>query len=248
MLEHFEAVTSHAFTKMYRSRIIQLFSFFQPSASPLPNNPRQDGQYLTPIASRTPLTTYQAPTQGKKRPSLRAKARPARPSSSSTSHPTSTTHTYHSSSSTFSATKKDKRTIKHSTFVNKIAKAHATPKKRRRPSKKLVTTLESLADALPDDIDGEDQGAANGDGATTTVVGQARIRHKSLRSRPGAMKRKEKVERMERERFERNMAQMQEPAQAGGAVPAEGTANRWAALRGFIEATMERKKEFQQQG
>jgi hypothetical protein len=94
----------------------------------------------------------------------------------------------------FINSKKDKRVIKHSAFINRIEKAHKKPLKRRRPSKKLVTTMESLADALPE-LELE-----NGNG------GEGKIKMKSLRSKPGAMKRKEKVERMERERFGRNFS------------------------------------------
>lgn len=84
---------------------------------------------------------------------------------------------------------------------------------------------------------------------------------KSLKSRPGATKRREKVERMERERFGKNMALMvggtAAPVEAavqkmavGPEVPAanantNATSGRWAALRGFIEQTIEQKKEFQ---
>ena len=86
------------------------------------------------------------------------------------------------------------------------------------------------------------------------------------------MKRKEKVEKMEKERFELNMAQMIGVREAGpgtgtgpgtetetGAGPGTGTkqmetvahagdmgetagtAERWKALRGFIEQTLERR-------
>ena len=71
--------------------------------------------------------------------------------------------------------------------------------KRRRPNKKLVTTLESLGDALDGVIE---------DGGVGEKVKDGKIRHKSLKSRPGATKRKEKLERMERERFGRNLAQL----------------------------------------
>jgi hypothetical protein len=65
--------------------------------------------------------------------------------------------------------------------VNKIEKAKA--KKRRRPNKKLVANLESLADALPDLDENDDK--------SEVVVGQAKIHRTSLKSRPGATKRKE---------------------------------------------------------
>jgi hypothetical protein len=134
----------------------------------------------------------------------------------------------------FLSSKKDKRTIKHSSFVNRIEKANTKTIKRRRPSKKLVTTLESLADALPDAGDSE------------AVIGDAKIRHKSMKTRPGATKRREKLEKMERERFGKNMAQLS--AGGAGAVGEEAqkaaTANKWAALRGFISQTIEQKAEF----
>lgn len=135
----------------------------------------------------------------------------------------------------FLSTKKDKRTIKHSAFVNRIEKANKKPLKRRRPSKKLVTTLESLADALPDA------------GEAETIIGDAKIKHKSLKSRPGATKRREKLEKMERERFGKNMAQLTagNPATTGNEdTQKQATANRWAALRGFISQTLEQKEEF----
>jgi hypothetical protein len=118
--------------------------------------------------------------------------------------------------------------------VNRIEKANKKPLKRRRPSKKLVTTLESLADALPDA------------GESERIVGDAKIRHKSLKSRPGATKRREKLERMERERFGKNMAQLAAGnAQEGGEEAQKAaTSNRWAALRGFISQTLEQKPEF----
>jgi hypothetical protein len=142
-------------------------------------------------------------------------------------------------SDSFLNTKKDKRIIKHSVFVNRIEKANKKSLKRRRPSKKLVTTLESLADALPDVDDG-----------TERVIGDAKIRHKSLKSRPGATKRKEKLERVEKDRFGKNMAQLMGSATQSsvGGMPAEAQvtpiASRWAALRGFISQTLEQKPEF----
>lgn len=118
--------------------------------------------------------------------------------------------------------------------MNRIEKAHKKPLKRRRPSKKLVTTLESLADALPDA------------GDEVRIVGDVKIRHKSLKSRPGAMKRREKLEKLERERFSKNMAQLAagSATNAGEEAQKVATANRWAALRGFISQTLEQKPEF----
>lgn len=66
-----------------------------------------------------------------------------------------------------------------------------------------------------------------------------------MKSRPGAMKRKEKVVRNECERFGKNLAIMQTGlagAVAGGELGKKPSS--WAALRGFIEGTMEKKEEF----
>jgi hypothetical protein len=145
----------------------------------------------------------------------------------------------------FINSKKDKRVIKHSAFINRIEKAHKKPLKRRRPSKKLVTTMESLADALPE------LGLENEDG------GEGKIKMKSLRSKPGAMKRKEKVERMERERFGRNFSVLmgarkeneegaKEIAMGEGTVGAEvpKKKGRFAALRAWVDNNMERHPDF----
>lgn len=146
----------------------------------------------------------------------------------------------------FSSNKKDKRSIKHSAFVSRIEKANQkNSKKRRRPSKKLVTTLESLADALPEVAE---------DGTEETVVGQATIKHKSLKSRPGATKKREKVEKMERERFAKNMAEMASMVTSTSTTAVNEAAenataptppvDRWTALRKFISTTMEQNPEF----
>lgn len=75
-----------------------------------------------------------------------------------------------------------------------------------------------------------------------------RIRHKSLKSRPGAGRKKERVVAMERERFARNLARMAAGRDGGvgggGGGEEEGAGKgRWAAIRGFIEETMERRPE-----
>ncbi|PVH93777.1 hypothetical protein DM02DRAFT_573917 [Periconia macrospinosa] len=169
-----------------------------------------------------------APIAGKKRTTARAKtARSARPPPP-TPDPTE-------SPSLFASSKKDKRTIKHSAFVGKIEKSAAKSTKRRRPNKKLVANLESIANALPDfdDDDGKDE----------VEIGQAKVRRKSmksLKSRPGAMKRKEKLEKMERDRFNANLAQMASAGNGAGSA----VADRWAALKNHVQSTMEVKPEF----
>ncbi|KAL1305000.1 hypothetical protein AAFC00_003903 [Neodothiora populina] len=94
---------------------------------------------------------------------------------------------------------------------------------------------------------------------TTGVSGKMQM--KTLKSRPGAAKRKAALEGKEMERFGKNLAQMtaavtpaapvtaaSAPAAttANTAATAEGdaTANRWAALRGFIGQTMEQNPQF----
>ncbi|KAF2091301.1 hypothetical protein K490DRAFT_54194 [Saccharata proteae CBS 121410] len=208
------------------------------------------------------------------RQSIRARAAKAsKPSTTSTSTSAPIPISSAADDSAFSSiptTKKDKQRIKHSLLLSKVKKSSASSgnKKRRRPNKQLVTTLESLADALPDDVGAAGGLAGNaglGGEGEGVEVGQARVmRQKSLRSRPGAMKRKEKMEKVERERFGRNLARIQagqvtqqdgaggqemavEAGDGGGAVAAAGvapTADRWAALRGFIQGTMEKKEEF----
>ncbi|KAI0409740.1 ribosome biogenesis protein SLX9-domain-containing protein [Xylaria palmicola] len=163
----------------------------------------------------------------------------------------------------FTNTKKDKRIIKHSTFISRVEKAHRKPLKRRRPGKKLVTNLESLADALPDLL---------ADGETEEGLRQLRegkIRHKSLKMRKGALKKKEKIVKGEMDRFSHSLAQLNamgasnasadmqvegssepastqtqtQPAAQAQAQP-PSTSSRWAALRGFISSTMEQNPAF----
>jgi hypothetical protein len=186
----------------------------------------------------------QAPTV-KKRTSLRAKAaarsKPALRHDLPFSQPISTSTMTSSSDSSFASSKKDKQRIKHSSFVSKIEKASTKTKKRRRPNKQLVANLESLADALPGLED--DFTTADGSGNGEVVLGQAKIHRKSLKSRPGAMKRKEKIERMERERFNANLAQMAAATSAEGGRE-NAIADRWAALKNHVRNTVEQKPEF----
>ncbi|KAK4098815.1 hypothetical protein N658DRAFT_499057 [Parathielavia hyrcaniae] len=179
----------------------------------------------------------------------------------------------------FINSKRDKRLIKSSAFASRIAKSSssksksaASSQKRRRPSKKLVTTLESLGDALDDIRADMDEAVAEGEAMDAEQARQGKVRHKSLKSRPGALKRKERLVRGEMERFGRSLAQLatvSSAAAAGGAsaaAPAAGekmdteagegkqrgetqtqtpaASSRWAALRGFISATMEQNPAF----
>ncbi|KAI1382059.1 ribosome biogenesis protein SLX9-domain-containing protein [Hypoxylon crocopeplum] len=171
----------------------------------------------------------------------------------------------------FINSKRDKRQVKHASFVSRIEKANRKPLKRRRPGKKLVANLDSLADTLPNLL---------ADGETEEGLRQMRegkVRHKSLKSKKGALKRKEKLVRGEVERFgvslarlstvEEKMVEVEVEAEAKveqseeggmrgvvveeaqgtgtGTGPAQmSTANRFATLRGFISATMEQNPAF----
>ncbi|KAJ4356866.1 hypothetical protein N0V95_002957 [Ascochyta clinopodiicola] len=162
----------------------------------------------------------------KKRTTARAKsARAARPVPAAAPTPDEV-------EGAFGSSKRDKLKIKHSSFVSKIEKSAAKSQKRRRPNKKLVANLESLADALP----GLEDGGADGE----VEVGQAKIQRKSLKSRPGATKRKEKLVKSEMDRFNKNLAQL------AGSSTGSGVQDRWAALKSHVQNTMEVKPEFTQ--
>lgn len=174
---------------------------------------------------------------------------------------------------TFFDSKRDKRLIKHSAFVSKISKPQSGISKaarknaKRHDRKKLQTNLESLADALPELTSEEVTG-----GQTEK---DGRVRHRSLKSKPGALRKKERVVRGEMERFGMSLAQLStvqerannnkiQPTYAAAAnsstigvaeTTIEGVvetsqptrsaaANRFAALRGFIAATMEQNPAF----
>ncbi|CAI7667297.1 unnamed protein product [Penicillium manginii] len=140
----------------------------------------------------------------------------------------------------FRTSKRDKRQIKRATLMSKIAKSSSKTPKRRRASKKLVANLESLADALPDAADDSHDAVSQ-----VNIIKQNTLRHK-----PGAMKRREKLERVERDRFAKNMAQMStlptqsEPTAENTTADANPTASRWSALRNFISQTMEQQPVF----
>ena len=179
--------------------------------------------------------------------------------------------------------------MKHSVLMNKVRDAGVRKSKPRRPNNKLKTDLESLADALPEiegmaDESGEDdewEGVESGeedgemavDGAAEglrkkrrrvrKVPGEGKMEMKSLKHKPGAMKRKRVLEGREMERFGKNLAQLVGSVQrgadfkAGAAGSADvkkgdsavsqgqsAQADRWAALRGFIGGSMEQNPAF----
>ncbi|KAJ9653920.1 hypothetical protein H2198_006971 [Neophaeococcomyces mojaviensis] len=141
------------------------------------------------------------------------------------------------SDSLFPTTKKDKRRIKHAHLMSKVTKSGSKPK-RRRPNKKLVTTLDSLADALPD---GDEDAGPDGVAAGSKTEDQVNIiRRKSMKSKPGAMKRRQKLDNSERDRFAKNLAQM--AAQGAGSAPTSSV-EKLKALRSFISQTLEKRPD-----
>jgi hypothetical protein len=121
-----------------------------------------------------------------------------------------------------------------------------------------------------------DEEVADGEAMDAEQARQGKVRHKSLKSRPGALKRKERLVKGEMERFGRSLAQLAnistasataagvstaaaagagqsekmdtegEKGTQGGETQAQtaATSSRWAALRGFISATMEQNPAF----
>lgn len=77
-------------------------------------------------------------------------------------------------------------------------------------------------------------------------MGQAKIQKKSLKSRPGAMKKKEKLEKLEKERFNLNLAQMATTSATSSATGNNLAVDRWAALKNHVKNTAEIKSEFLQ--
>lgn len=146
-------------------------------------------------------------------------------------------------------------------------KRHARSK---RSKANLAANLKSLLEALPSrtdsnnqSIDSEEEWQGISDDDTervnlpaglnkianlrrrkgnnlSTKVG--RIEMKTMRTRPGAMKRKMKIETAERDRFARNMAQM--APISTNAVASSSTGDKWQALRNFVGQTMQKSTLF----
>lgn len=169
----------------------------------------------------------------------------------------------------FIESKRDKRLIKHSSFVSRISKpAHKTPTQRKNLKRRekhrqaqAASSLASLSDALPS-LTADEVRAGEAEAA-------GKVRHKSLKSTPGALRKKERLVRGEMERFGMSLAQLSTVKEQPAPVPArqqqvemdvenkdgeeenrapvQSTANRFAALRGFISATMEQNPAFSRQ-
>lgn len=134
--------------------------------------------------------------------------------------------------------------MKHSAFKSRIESSGVKKSKKRtgRNRAQKLTTLDSLADALPE--------LESGEGGAEVL--QGKIKRQSLKSKKGALKKKELVVRGEMERFGVSMAKLSEqPATApttntttAANTTTQPVANRWAALRGYISATMEQNPAF----
>lgn len=204
-----------------------------------------------------------------------ARHRTARVHPKSTSEPTTTQHPAASAAnSTSTNTKKSKRLDRHNVLLAKVQQSRvAKPKARRRPGKKLGTGLGELAGALPEldgDEDGDeeqneewegfsddggksDQGVAGIKRRKKTSPAQrqrkTKMKMNTLKSRPGAQKRKQQLEQREAERMGRNMAQLLASSFSAAQETAGGNEkDRWAALRGFIGGTMEQSALFKYSG
>lgn len=174
--------------------------------------------------------------------------------------------------------------------MNKVRDAGVRKSKPRRPNNKLKADLEGLADALPEiegmagdgsesgsgdeweGVESEEEGAMAVDGmrkrrrrVRKVGAGEGKMELKSLKHKPGAMKRKRALEARETERFGKNLAQLvgsvkkgsemktassgdqegkagQSDGEAQGGSSAQ--ADRWAALRGFIGGSMQQNPAF----
>jgi hypothetical protein len=127
--------------------------------------------------------------------------------------------------------------MKHSILLSKVRKSSDKPtgqRKRRRSSKKLVTTLENLADALPEVTSGSVSESKSSKMQGPTM--------ETLKSRPGVGKKKDRIVRQEKERFGRNMAALTQTmattSKNQDETQDEQTNSRWAALRSHLANTV----------
>ncbi|CAK7231384.1 hypothetical protein SCUCBS95973_007894 [Sporothrix curviconia] len=176
----------------------------------------------------------------------------------------------------FLHSKRDKQLIRKASFRAQVVEKAGVQKKqpkRRRPSKKLVATLESLADALPD-VSSSSFSSSGPQPFDAETEWKGIKRRQSIKTRPGSLKRKEKVVQAEMARFGQNLAQLtavkeetvvaapvaaemevegdagkeQETTQTQTpAAPRQSTANRFALLRNYITMTMEQSPAFAKQ-
>ncbi|KAJ2900504.1 uncharacterized protein MKZ38_002409 [Zalerion maritima] len=208
-----------------------------------------------------------APTAPSKRRSMRARALGV---STSAGDAASIAHSVPSAPPASSSSKKAKRIAKHNALVSRIRKTapfgKSAVQKRRRPNKKLASNLSSLLDVLPSldkgDEDGDGSGPSAYNGGNGAEDLQSRIirdllKHKSLKIKPGALKKKEKIARWEMSEFGKNLAALQKveehapiASQQSSLLPSQPnqatapTANRWAELRKRISSAMDQNPAF----
>lgn len=92
--------------------------------------------------------------------------------------------------------------------------------------------LDSLVDALPETIENDNMISES----SKDNMAKFRVK-KSIPSRAGAAKKKDKVVQEEISRFGKNLAVINRTT--GG-----NTKSTWEAIRGFVGTTLERKEEF----
>ncbi|POS85626.1 hypothetical protein EPUL_001302 [Erysiphe pulchra] len=190
-----------------------------------------------------------------KRPNKRISIR-AKTSALSSKPPSNSSDTQKIYSVATKIRKRDKRLKERLTFLNHIEKSQKKDaKKCRRPHKKLVTSLNSLLDALPNDNE-----------LIADLVNEKHMsnpRLKSLKSQPGLLKKRAKLEKDEKARFEMNLVKISELGQAKlstddtqstllmctnlnkssepstGPPPSIATASKFAAIRAWANANLE---------
>jgi hypothetical protein len=145
------------------------------------------------------------------------------------------------------SSKAAKRTQRHQAFVGRIKKPTkpAKPLKRRRPGKQLTTSLSGLAEALPDAKSTSASQKPDAVEQDPAAPGGMRIRNASLKSRPGAQKKRAALETLERDWFAKNLASMSAKPRAPTESVADGSQqserNRvWTALRDHVAANLQR--------
>lgn len=145
--------------------------------------------------------------------------------------------------------------MRRSAFVSRIEKSVAPTRKRRRPNNKLKAEMSGLLDVLPDvdNLHDEESSATTSKphapvDSTSPNTLHSQMRLTSVKSRPGAQKKKVKLDNIERERFAQNLAQLNQPSSVTDNQRTPDTTtqsnNKWSALRAFISQTMEQSSAF----
>ncbi|KAI6247037.1 hypothetical protein HI914_04873 [Erysiphe necator] len=140
-----------------------------------------------------------------KRPNKRISIR-AKTNTLSTMSQTNSSHNKSCNSLAAKIKKRDKRLKKRSVFLSNIEIPHKIdPKKCRRPSKKLVTSLSNLLDALPNDTQLSE--------GLTNENNKNKPRSNSLKIKLGVSKKRAKIEKEEKTRFDMNLVKILEVGQ-----------------------------------